>query len=137
MLGTRYLTGIFLVIFAATCGWFVLGATIFVRTEPTAEAERTALGLLWGSELQQSQRGFTAVVLKPEPPRRELPPPEDVAPVGSQIAVDLGLDLRRKGLRWFPTYTVAFAGTYRVVNPKPRAVLRMTFLLPADRGTYD
>jgi Inner membrane protein CreD len=132
MLNAKYLAGIFLVVLAATIGWFILGATIFARSELTDTAERDALGSLWGSALGQLEPSFTAVFRG-----RKAPPPQSVPLQASRIDADLKLDLRRKGLRWYPTYTVAFNARYRVTNPNPRAALQMVFSLPSVNGTYD
>src|SRR5262245_44844215 len=34
----------------------------------------------------------------------------------SELGVDLALEHRRKGLIWFPTYSVAFSGRYEILN---------------------
>ncbi|HZV80516.1 MAG TPA: inner membrane CreD family protein, partial [Candidatus Binatus sp.] len=44
---------------------------------------------------------------------------------------------RRKGLLWYNTYAVAFAGTYRTLNPSDAAVLTLHFPLPGDGAIYD
>jgi hypothetical protein len=52
--------------------------------------------------------------------------------------VTLDLEHRRKGLLWYPTYTVSFKATYRFTNPDadPRT-LRVRFPLPADNALFD
>jgi hypothetical protein len=59
LLNAKYLAGIFLVVAAATIGWFILGATIVVRTDASDSAQRGALGGLWGSTLEQEAPRFT------------------------------------------------------------------------------
>jgi Inner membrane protein CreD len=132
MLSAKYLSGIFFVVAAATIGWFVLGATLVVRTEASDSAQRGALGVLWGSALGQDAPQFYTVV-----GRGKKALTVEVPAAGSRVDVDLALDLRRKGLLWYNTYGVSFAGTYRVTNPYRDAPLRMEFALPSEEATYD
>jgi hypothetical protein len=131
VLNAKYLAGILLVVAAAAIGWFILGATLAVRTEGSDAAQRGALGGLWGSALVQDAPRFDAIVGAGKGTRSS-----EIAAEGSHIDVDLALDLRRKGLLWYNTYGVAFAGTYRVATPN-RASVCMTFPLPSDAATYD
>ena len=131
MLNAKYLAGIFLVVAAATAGWFILGATIAVRTESSDGAQRRALGGLWGSSHAQDAPSFVATAGAGKGARAW-----EIAAGGSDVVVDLALDLRRKGLLWYNTYAVGFSGTYRVALPN-RATVRMTFPLPSETATYD
>jgi hypothetical protein len=133
MLSAKYLAGIFLVLAAATCGWFVLGGTLVVRTEQSDTAQRAALSALWGSAFEQRPPSFLFVRNERNKGRVTY----DVAPASSRITVDLALDLRRKGLLWYNTYGVAFSGTYRVTNRASRGSLEMEFPLPSETATYD
>ena len=130
-LTARYLVGISLVVFAATFGWFVLGRTIGVRTAESDTAQRAALAGLWGVEQEQRQPTFTATVPNGAKDWRTT----ELAVWASRIDVDLALDLRRKGLLWYNTYNVAFAGTYRI--PNVGNAIQLAFTLPADGATYD
>ncbi len=130
MLNAKYLAGIFLVVAAAAAGWFILGATIGVRTQTSDGAQRGALGGLWGSSLVQDAPWFEAITAGKHTHESEI------AAAGSDVDVDLALELRRKGLLWYNTYAVVFSGTYRIAMPN-RAIVRMTFLLPSETATYD
>ena len=130
MLNVKYLAGIFLVIATATAGWFILGATIVVRTESSDAAQRRALGGLWGSVLVQDAPTIVATTTGKGARAWEIPAR------GSSIDAGLALDLRRKGLLWYNTYAVTFSGTYRFAAPN-RARVRMTFPLPSATATYD
>jgi hypothetical protein len=55
----------------------------------------------------------------------------------SRVTVNLLLDQRRKGLLWYNTYRVEFAGSYRVVNTTRGDWLTFALRLPADKGVYD
>jgi hypothetical protein len=131
VLSVRYLVGIFLVLLAATLGWFVLAGTIGLRTAESDTAQRAALAGLWGGAQEQRQPAFTTVV--PNGARHWRT--EDLAVWSSRIDVALALDLRRKGLLWYNTYGVDFSGTYRIPNEGRSMQLALT--LPADAATYD
>ncbi len=56
----------------------------------------------------------------------------------SELDVRLGLEHRRKGLLWFPTYSVAFAGRYALRNDTAEARrARVAFPLEPSGVTYD
>jgi inner membrane protein CreD len=137
VLSAKYLAGIFLVVAAAAFGWFVLGGTLVLRTEQSDSAQRAALSGLWGSAIEQTQPTFTESVVSVDERNKKKKISYDVPPLSSRIDVDLALDLRRKGLLWYNTYGVVFAGTYRVANPNPLGTLRISFPLPSDAATYD
>ncbi|MBW2258574.1 MAG: inner membrane CreD family protein [Deltaproteobacteria bacterium] len=62
----------------------------------------------------------------------------DVDLASSDIAVDLHLDQRRKGLMWFPLYDVNFAGTWSYLHDDPHpGTLRIRFEFPVANGLYD
>jgi len=129
----KYLVGIFLVVAAATVGWFILGATLVVRTEQSDTLQRNALAGQFGwSEVVQSAPRFIGVAGTGKSAK-----PFEVAPSATRVDVDLALDLRRKGLLWYNTYAVSFAGTYRVTNPNAHGPLHVSFPLPAEGATYD
>ncbi|HEY0614910.1 MAG TPA: inner membrane CreD family protein [Candidatus Elarobacter sp.] len=137
MTGARFggllrLLGVFAVVVAASIGWFILGATIVVRTDQADTSQRAALAGLWGSALDQRQPSFSAQFEDRKKQRQSY----DVPPASSRIGVDLDLDLRRKGLLWYNTYAVAFTGTYRVPNQTGRP-MRLAFPLPYQGATYD
>jgi hypothetical protein len=56
----------------------------------------------------------------------------------SRVNANLDIDYRQKGLLWYSTYRVKFAGVYDFKNPdyEPHDVT-LTLHLPADRAVYD
>jgi hypothetical protein len=62
----------------------------------------------------------------------------DVPVAGTDAAVKLGLEHRRKGLMWFATYGVDFRARYTFVNPTP-TTRRVDFRFPlvGDAAVYD
>ena len=112
----------------ASAAWAVLGATLLVRTEQSDVAQRAQLGSLWGPEQSQCAPWFRYSS------GRER---RSVAPEASAIAVDLLLDQRRKGLLWYNTYHVGFAGSYRLSVAANVRGLTFSFKLPAQNAVYD
>jgi len=62
----------------------------------------------------------------------------DFLPVeSSRIDVALDLDYRQKGLLWYSTYKVAFAGLYTFRNATDQDKVTFTLKFPTDRAIYD
>lgn len=151
-------------IFAVTTvAWLLLGATIFQRTQSSDQHLRGRVGSTWGTA--QAQQAPTAYIERieervTETPR--LPPPgsrRDVTgptttsaadpraervrvrvPLAldqTRAAVTFDLDHRQKGLLWYSTYGVAFAGTFRFRNTTNSDAVLLEFPLPASQAIYD
>ncbi|OQR42394.1 hypothetical protein BW261_26040, partial [Klebsiella aerogenes] len=64
--------------------------------------------------------------------------PQIVVPDASNINVGLKLEQRKKGLLWYPTYKVNFAGAYDVSNKTENPEkISLNFSLPDKSGVYD
>src|SRR5437660_9156342 len=97
------LAALILIFLCASAAWAALSGTIAWRTQQSDAAQRTELGSLWGPAQNQMAPSFgyarsRATIV--------------TAPDASRIRVDLSLEQRRKGLLWYNTYSVDFAGTY-------------------------
>lgn len=137
-----------------TAAWTVLGSTIVVRTGASSyELEQQVHGL-WGPEIWQAP---------PDPFYREMRPVveeqtyyddrgrerhrsvkkmvehlERIPLTSSDVVTHLALEHRRKGLLWFPTYTVDFDGRFRVRNPtEQRRDIEVDFPLERANAVYD
>jgi hypothetical protein len=126
--------------------WLVLGGTVRVRTYAQEAALGPAVGQLWGGEQVQAAPRLERLVEAPGPagplPAAPPAPPvrtaEPAALAASALDVGLRLEHRRKGLLWYPTYRVRFAGRYRVANPTDeRATYRFRFRLPEQAAVFD
>ena len=133
----KHLAGVTLVLVGATIAWFVLGATIAVRTQGSDSAQRDQLAAEWGSEQRQTAPCFWLAVRRLDKKGRPYVEQTALAPASSRIDVDLALDPRQKGLLWYNTYAVSFAATYRVANPGRDARVHVDFPFPSDNATYD
>ncbi len=92
----------------AGVAWFILGNTVVQRTQAgyqqlTPQVE----GLAGGPLLQHAPR-----VTMTHGAAEEVIPLEQ-----SDLAVQMQLEYRQKGLLWYSTYHVDFAGTYAFRNP--------------------
>ena len=134
----KQLAGVTVVLVGATIAWFILGATIAVRTQGSDGPQREQLAAQWGAEQRQTAPCFWLAVRRVDMTKRQ-PYFEQtaVAPSSSRIDVDLALDPRQKGLLWYNTYAVAFTATYQVPNPGPAASMHVDFPFPSDDATYD
>jgi hypothetical protein len=117
-----------IILVGATIAWSILGGTLLVRTDASDSAQAAQLGALWGPQQNQCAPAFSYAIKGVDQPL-----PLDA----SRIAVKLDLEPRRKGLLWYDTYRVAFAGSYRVVNTSAANVLTFSMNLPAAGAVYD
>jgi len=110
-----------LVIFALACAaWWALGGTVYWRTESLRDRLSEQVDSSWGpANLSQPVPYLGANAERAAP----------VDPLASNIKVHLEHENRYKGLLWFSTYTVDFAGTY-TVKAGP-AASTFIFALPA------
>jgi hypothetical protein len=137
-------------IFACTAvAWAILGSTVFYRTYSSESELKGRVASTWGTAQEQApptatyeeilptEAGAAAEEGNPRPAikQRELC---SLPLESSRIQVGLHLDYRRKGLLWYSTYRVHFAGKYEFTNPgdAPRE-LTFTLHLPAQRAIYD
>ena len=132
--------------------WFILGGSVVSRTGESDQRLAAEVARLWGG--RHNQIAPSAWVEVPRLVVEELPPNviggpvrrvektvvDRVAAPAASSRVDVGLDLdhRRKGLLWYDTYGVAFAGEYRFKNPHDVARrMVISFVFPSAEGLYD
>jgi Inner membrane protein CreD len=147
------LLAVALIFACTTVAWFVLGASVVIRTGESDARLAREVGQLWGGEHNQvapdawyeqarvvleqtGQRGSGggAPVQVPKTVVDRIPVPMDA----SRLDVSLALDQRRKGLLWYATYGVSFAGEYRLTNPDAQAhTLLVHFVFPSTEALYD
>ena len=150
----RRLIAVAFVYACATAAWALLGGSIMMRTGEFDGRLAREVALLWGGEHTQTPPGVwirrprlvTEQVNERDGSGRtaarnvtktvvdEVPVPLE----SSRVRVGLDLDHRRKGLLWYDTYAVRFAGAWRVRNPdaEPRQLLvRAKF--PSASAIYD
>ncbi len=150
----RRLAAIALVFIGASTAWAVLGGSLLSRTGQFGAQLQQEVELLWGGHHKQVapdawferadldthieetkapdgqvvRRSVTTPVVRPVP----------IALVSTRATADLKLEHRQKGLLWYATYTVQFAGTYTFRNPDGEARrIQVRFPLPAQHALFD
>jgi hypothetical protein len=150
----RRLIAIVVIFLGASVAWAVLGSSLLARAGEFDRRIEQEVEALWGRP--HHQVAPVAQMLRPgtqteivETTRDGAPPIREqvTRPMVSEIPlplertqgnVDLNLEQRRRGLLWYPTYTVAFDADYEFRNPDAEArTLRIRFLLPAEDGLLD
>ncbi|MCP4430659.1 MAG: hypothetical protein GY806_06750, partial [Gammaproteobacteria bacterium] len=122
---------IVLIFILGASGWFVLGQVNWVRSHDTSSLLSASVQSLWGAPIIQYAPKLSVKV--PGTDRKR-----DIFPSQNHIQVDLKLEQRRKGLVWYPTYTVDFTARYKVTNEARIAQdIRFSFLLPSRSATYE
>jgi hypothetical protein len=113
--------------------WALLGAALVHRTDQAALTLSTAVQNGWGGPLAQAHPWAWY----------ESPTGKDgrkrINPESSQVTVRLLSNPKQKGLLWFRTFDVAFAGVYEITNPTPiEQMIYVSFELPHNTGgCYD
>lgn len=145
----KRIAAILFIFLCTTVAWAILGSTIFYRTYNSDSQLKGRVASNWGTPQQQAPPTATYVnkfskqvtsvengkeVTRSEERQRLLSLPLQK----SRVDVGLHLDYRRKGLLWYSTYRVRFAGSYEFSNPEdtPRDVT-FTLHLPAEQAIYD
>ncbi len=137
------------IVVCTSIAWAILGSTIFYRTYSTDELLKGRVSSSWGTTQEQTpptaayqiishrqvasaESGTSAVRSVEEKSWVTLPLEQ------SRAIAALHLDYRKKGLLWYSTYQVDFAGVYRFSNPSDQAQ-EVTFRmhLPASQAVYD
>lgn len=128
--------------------WAVLGTTIFTRTYSYDSSLKERVASIWGAP--HMQRSPTATVAKEilkkveaqengvnvvRTVKENLLTPLSLE--ASQVTVDLDLEHRQKGLLWYSTYKVAFAGEYTFKNTTEDDKVTLTLHFPTAQAIYD
>jgi len=132
-----------------TIAWMVLGATIFSRTYSTNQALSGKVSSTWGTAQEQSppSASYKKIEITPvtdlsagKPVVREQKSEHIIQVPLDASAIDVKLDLnhRQKGLLWYSTYVVQFAGDYKFRNDtEERKAVNFHLTFPAQRAVYD
>jgi len=145
----KRIAAITFIFLCATFAWAILGATIFQRTYDSGSYSDGRVASTWGAP--QNQFPPTAA-FEEQVPKKEVKTEngkqietltqEKVSTVlpleSSHLNVDLNLDHRQKGLLWYSTYKVNFAGVYSFRNSSNKDQ-NVTFTLefPTAQAIYD
>ena len=145
----RQIAALVFIFMCTTIAWMILGATISARTNSSNEQLQGRVASTWGTPQEQSPPTATyrvtefrdvpkwengKSVVRTEKIENQIP----VKLTASRIQVDFHLDPRQKGLLWYSTYQVQFAGDYTFRNDSTEAqTLCFRFKFPAQKAVYD
>ena len=129
--------------------WAILGATIFQRTYDSDSLSGTRVESTWGAPQNQTppvaayeeivktkntktENGRKIETVTEQKIQKELPLES------SRLNADLNLEHRQKGLLWYSTYKVGFAGAYAFRNPSDKEQdVTFTLAFPTAQAIYD
>ncbi len=145
----RQIAALVFIFICTTIAWMILGATISSRTYSSNEQLQGRVASTWGTPQEQAPPTATYTqtelrnvarwengksVMRTEKFATPIPVPL----AGSRIQVNLHLDPRQKGLLWYSTYAVEFAGDYSFPNHSAESrTLCFRFKFPAQKAVYD
>jgi hypothetical protein len=142
----RRIAPIFVIYLCTAATWIALGTTVDNRTHEYDKKLRGAVGELWGTKQKQEAPTALARAVSKEKQQKQKTPVEckaegpavPLSHQASNLAVDLSLDPRQKGLLWYSTYRVKFGGRYEITNPTeaPKCTT-FEFKFPSEKAIYD
>jgi inner membrane protein involved in colicin E2 resistance len=146
---TKRIIAITFIFICASVAWLILGGTIFSRTYSLDSIGEDHVSSTWGTSQNQAppQASFT----------RRIPKVQETVVDGKKIvqtveeevvtmlplersAIDVALDLehRQKGLLWYSTYKVDFAGKYAFRNTSTQDQdVKFMLQFPTAEAIYD
>jgi inner membrane protein involved in colicin E2 resistance len=145
----RQIAALIFIFVCTSIAWMILGGTLSSRTNSSNQQLEGHVGSTWGTAQQQSPPSAsyvktdlvkTTVQEHGKEVTRMVKVDTDLPLTlnSTRVNVNLHLDHRQKGLLWYSTYVVEFAGDYKFPNPVDRAstfCFRLPF--PAQRAVYD
>lgn len=146
---SRRVIAILSIYICMAASWFILGSTVFLRSETQDAKLRGMVSQLWGrpqvqatpSVSYETQRTNEEQVVTGGVTNRHLKVQtvNNAVPLqGSQVDVGLALDYRQKGLLWYSTYRVRFTGQYTFSNVTDTArLMQFRFPFPSANAVYD
>ena len=146
---TKRIIAIAFIFICASIAWAILGGTIFARTYDSGALSSDRVASTWGT--QQNQGPPTAsyktyVEKKQESLENGIRVWKTVTEENitglplesSRVDVDLDLQHRQKGLLWYSTYKVAFAGVYGFRNTSDKEqTVDFKLQFPTTQAIYD
>lgn len=146
---TKRIIAIAFIFVCASIAWAILGGTIFARTYDSAANADNRVASTWGAPQDQSPPTASFVQIIPRTEESTENGKKIVKTIQEEVttllplessAVDVALDLehRQKGLLWYSTYKVAFAGIYGFRNAT-ETERNVNFVLnfPTSSAIYD
>ena len=145
----RHVAALVFIFVCTTIAWMILGSTIMYRTQGSDVQLRGRVGSTWGTQQEQGppraiyteaemvnvttqENGKT--IVRQDKVQREFSLPLD----STRVNVNLNLGYRQKGLLWYSTYVVDYAGDYKFRNDtSEQKTVSFRLQFPAQKAVYD
>ncbi len=137
-------------IYCCCCfAWMILGGTVTQRTQQQDGLMRSAVGSLWGGEqvqfaptldlIREVEESTTRTLTEGTVTETQTRTVFDPQPLEkTDLAVNLALEHRRKGLLWYPTYRSELDGRYTIANETDEAAsYRLVYRFPQEASVFD
>ncbi len=146
---TKRIAAIIFIFICTSVAWVILGGTIFSRTYSLDEIGENRVASTWGAPQVQSPplASFKQTVEKKqetvENGKKMVRTTQEEISVNlpldsSKVDVALDLEHRQKGLLWYSTYKVAYAGTYGFQNTSDKDQdVSFVLTFPTANAIYD
>ena len=146
---TKRIIAIAFIFICASIAWAILGGTIFARTYDSGALSSDRVASTWGTQQNQGPptASFKTYVEKKKESLEngirvwKTVTEENITGLpleSSRIDVDLDLQHRQKGLLWYSTYKVAFAGVYGFRNTSDKEqTVDFKLQFPTTQAIYD
>jgi inner membrane protein involved in colicin E2 resistance len=145
----RQILALAFIFVCTSIAWVILGSTIFSRTYGSNEQLQGRVASTWGTSQEQSPPTATytttdvvnsttvengKAIVHSMTEHWQVPMPVQA----SRIHVNLHLTPRQKGLLWYSTYAVEFAGDYNFRNNTTESqTVDFRLKFPAQKAIYD
>lgn len=144
----KRIIAIALIFASASIAWAVLGTTIFSRTYSSDQNLENRVVSIWGAPHSQSPptaqvaETITKTIETEENGKKKLTRVQEMLEIAlplesSRVQAALALEHRQKGLLWYSTYKVAFAGVYTFRNTAKADKVTFTLNFPTAQAIYD
>jgi len=145
----RHIAALIFIFICTTVAWMILGGTIMDRTRSSDRRLEGHVSSTWGTAQVQAPptvnfSWWETVAVKSREDGKDIVRDQKVERTSSfqldstKLKVNLNLDYRQKGLLWYSTYVVHFAGDYAFLNSAPTpGTVTLRLPLPAERALYD
>ncbi len=145
----KRIAAIAFIFICTSVAWMILATTVIYRTHDSDEQLQGRVGSTWGTSQEQAPPTATyckneivpttsqengKVTIRNENVKRYINLPVDA----SRIQANMSLNYRQKGLLWYSTYVVDYAGDYKFRNDsgeQQTVAFRLPF--PAQKAVYD
>jgi inner membrane protein involved in colicin E2 resistance len=145
----KRIVAILLIFGCTSVAWAILGTTIFSRTYDSNDTSADSVASTWGAPQNQSppSASFQQLVPKTEETNengvKKVHTTQEAQTVplplnASHINVNIELEHRQKGLLWYSTYKVSFAGDYLFENVSDKEqTVNFKLNFPTPQAIYD